>query len=122
MSLHPICKIEIHLRPESLLSIRKYASYNRQPLSRRVVGQYIELETLPYLNFRFHSNSSDMFAELRLIETGDCTQNVCAPTYRPTNASWIGNIMRRVPRQLLKSGVAVEKLDLSENRPKKNDQ
>src|SRR6202795_1712565 len=57
VSLHPICKIEFHLRPESFLSIREYASYYRQPLLRRVVGQYIELETLPYLNFRLHLNS-----------------------------------------------------------------
>jgi len=27
VSLHPICKIEVHLRPESFLSIREYASY-----------------------------------------------------------------------------------------------
>ena len=87
MSLHPICKIEIDLRPESLLSIRQYASYNRQPLLRRLVGQYIEVETLPYLNFRLHSNSSDILVELRLIETGDCIQNACAPTYRPTTTS-----------------------------------
>ena len=52
--LHLICKIEFHLWPESLLSIREYASYYRLPLWRRVVGQYIELETLPYLNFRLH--------------------------------------------------------------------
>src|SRR5262249_11851747 len=57
VSLHPICKIEFHLRPESFLSIRKYASYYRLPLLRRVVGQYIELETLPYFNFRLHLNS-----------------------------------------------------------------
>src|SRR4030095_15273764 len=57
VSLHPICKIEVHLRPECLLSIREYASYYRLPLWRRVVGQYIELETLPYLNFRLHLNS-----------------------------------------------------------------
>src|SRR5215471_573367 len=57
VSLHPICKIEAHLRPESFLAIREYASYYRLPLWRRVVGQYIELETLPYLNFRLHLNS-----------------------------------------------------------------
>src|SRR5690349_24869515 len=57
VSLHPICKIEFHLRPESLLSIREHASYYRQPLWRTVVGQCIELETLPYLNFRLHLNS-----------------------------------------------------------------
>src|SRR4029450_1660772 len=57
VSLHPICKVEFHLRPESFLSIREYASYYRLPLWRRVVGQYIELETLPYLNFRLHLNS-----------------------------------------------------------------
>src|SRR5439155_11720290 len=38
LSLHPICKIEFHLRPESFLSIREHASYYRQPLLRRVVG------------------------------------------------------------------------------------
>src|SRR5215470_17006041 len=54
VSLHPVCKIELHLWPESFLSIREYASYYRQPLLRRVGGQYIELETLPYLNFRLH--------------------------------------------------------------------
>src|SRR5436309_457913 len=57
VSLHPIRKIEVHLRPESFLSIRKYASYYRLPLLRRVVGQYVELETLSYLNFRLHLNS-----------------------------------------------------------------
>src|SRR5207253_4453123 len=57
VSLHPICKIEFHLRPESFLSIGEYASYYRQPLLRSVVGQHIELETLPYLNFRLHLNS-----------------------------------------------------------------
>src|SRR5207244_12436023 len=55
-SLHPISKIVVHLRPESFLSIRKYASYYRLPLRRRVVGQYLERETLPYLNFRLHWN------------------------------------------------------------------
>ena len=54
---HPICKIEVHLWPESFLSIRKYASYDGLPLLRRVVGQYLELETLPYLDFRLHLNS-----------------------------------------------------------------
>jgi len=54
VSLHPICKIEFHLRPESFLSIREYASYYRLPLWRRVVRQCIELETLSYLNFRLH--------------------------------------------------------------------
>ena len=49
--------MEFHLRPESFLSIREYASYYRLPLLRSVVGQYIELETLPYLNFRLHLNS-----------------------------------------------------------------
>src|SRR6185503_2131674 len=57
VSLHPICKIEVHLRPESFFSIREYASYYRLPLWRIVVGQYLELETLPYLNFRLHLNS-----------------------------------------------------------------
>src|SRR5215469_15842924 len=57
VSLHPICKIEFNLRPESFFSIREYASYYGQPLMRRVVGQYIELETLPHLNFRLHLNS-----------------------------------------------------------------
>src|ERR1700747_144258 len=57
VSLHPICKIEVHLRPECFLAIREYASYYRLPLWRTVVGQYIELETLPYLNFRLHLNS-----------------------------------------------------------------
>ena len=52
VSLHPICKIEVHLRAECFLAIREYASYYRLPLWRTVVGQYIELETLPYLNFR----------------------------------------------------------------------
>src|SRR5262252_2398163 len=47
VSLHPICKINVHLRPESFLSIREYASYYRLPLLRRVGGQYIVLETLP---------------------------------------------------------------------------
>src|SRR5215469_4866637 len=54
VSLHPICKIEVHLRPESFLSVGVHASYYRLPLWRSVVGQYIELETLPYLNFRLH--------------------------------------------------------------------
>src|SRR5262249_44358675 len=44
VSLHPICKIRFHLNPESFLSIREYASYDRLPLWHRVVGQYIELE------------------------------------------------------------------------------
>ena len=57
-SLHPICKIEVHLWPESFLSIRKYASYYGLPLLRRVVGQYVELETLPYPNFRLHHLNS----------------------------------------------------------------
>src|SRR5262249_26308829 len=57
VGLHPICKIEFRLRPESFLSIREYASYYRLPLWRRVVGQYLELETLPYLDFRLHLNS-----------------------------------------------------------------
>src|SRR5207248_10066367 len=57
VSLHPICKIEVHLGPESLLSIRKYASNYGLPLFGRVVGQYVELETLAYLNFRLHLNS-----------------------------------------------------------------
>src|SRR5215471_897234 len=46
VSLHPVCKIEFHLRAKSFLPVREYASYYRQPLLRRVVGQY-ELETLP---------------------------------------------------------------------------
>src|SRR6201993_3515211 len=57
VSLHPICKIEVPPGPESFLAIRGYASYYRLPLRRTVVGQYIELETLPYLNFRLHLNS-----------------------------------------------------------------
>src|SRR5215471_5789409 len=57
VSLHPICKIEVHLRPESFLSSREHASYYRLPLWRRLVRQYIELETLPYLDFRLHLNS-----------------------------------------------------------------
>src|SRR5262249_14753899 len=56
VSLHPICKIEVRFRPEFFLSIREYVSYYRLPLWRRVVGQYIELKTLPYLNFRLHLN------------------------------------------------------------------
>src|SRR5690348_14854092 len=47
VSLHPICKIEVHLRPECFLSIREYASYYRLPFWRTVVGQYFELKTLP---------------------------------------------------------------------------
>src|SRR5262245_66553206 len=62
VSLHPICKVESHLRPESFLSIREYASYHCQPLMRRVVGQCIELETLPYLNFGLHLNSCTFLA------------------------------------------------------------
>ena len=57
VSLHPICKIVVRLRPEPFLSIRKYASYYRLPLLQRVVGQCSELETLSYLNFRLHLNS-----------------------------------------------------------------
>jgi len=57
VSLDPICKKGVRLRPECFLSIREYASYYRLPLWRRVVGQYFELETLPYLNFRFHLTS-----------------------------------------------------------------
>jgi len=57
VSLHPICKVEVHFRPECFLAIREYASYYRLPLWRTVVGQYIELETLPYLNFRLQLNS-----------------------------------------------------------------
>jgi len=57
VSRHPICKIKAHLRPESFLAIREYASYYRLPLLRRVVGRQIEFETLPYLNFRLHLNS-----------------------------------------------------------------
>src|SRR5262249_45711846 len=73
VSLHPICKIELHLRPESFLSIREYASYYRQPLLRRVVGQYIELETLPYLNFRLHLNSLYVLSFGSLPHHGDST-------------------------------------------------
>ena len=54
VSLYPICKIEFHLRAISFLPIGEYASYYRLPLLRRVVGQYVELETLPYLDFRLH--------------------------------------------------------------------
>src|SRR5215469_5588861 len=54
VSLYPICKIEFHLRAVSFLPIGEYASYYRLPLLQRVVGQYIELETLPYLDFRLH--------------------------------------------------------------------
>src|SRR5215831_16008961 len=57
VSLHPICKIEFNLRSEPFLFIREHASYYRRPLFRRVVGQYMELETLPYLNFRLHLNT-----------------------------------------------------------------
>src|SRR5262249_26105027 len=39
VSLHPICKIEVHLRPESFLSIGVHARYYRLPLWRGVVGQ-----------------------------------------------------------------------------------
>jgi len=55
-SLNPICEIEVYLRPHTFLSIRKYASYYSLPLLRRGVGRYVELETLSYLDFRFHSN------------------------------------------------------------------
>ena len=54
VSLHPICKIQVHLRPECFLSIRQYASYYRLPFWRMVVVQYFELETLPFLNFLLH--------------------------------------------------------------------
>jgi hypothetical protein len=37
VSLHPICKIKVYLRPESFLSIRKHASYYRLSFWRRVV-------------------------------------------------------------------------------------
>src|SRR4029450_2153417 len=57
VSLHPICKIEFHLPPESFLSIREYASYYRLPLWRRFAGKHVELEPLPYLNFRLHLTS-----------------------------------------------------------------
>src|SRR5436309_13999258 len=57
VSLHPICKIVVHLRSEPFLAIRKYASYYRLPLLRSVVGEYVERETLPYFNFRLHLNS-----------------------------------------------------------------
>src|SRR5215475_10159916 len=57
VSLHPICKIEVHLGPESFLSIRKDASYDCLPLLRQVVGLYIEFETLAYLDFRLHLSS-----------------------------------------------------------------
>jgi len=57
VSLYPIRKIEFRLRTESFLSIREYASYYRQPLLRRIIGQCIELEPLPYFNFRLHLNS-----------------------------------------------------------------
>src|SRR5438874_12696638 len=57
VSLDPIRKIEVHLRPESFLSVRKYASYYGLPLLRRGVGPCVELKTLPYLNFRLHLNS-----------------------------------------------------------------
>src|SRR5215475_5292323 len=43
VSLHPICKIEVHLRPESFLYIRVHPSYYRLSLWSGVVGQYIEL-------------------------------------------------------------------------------
>src|SRR5437588_12319240 len=65
VSLHQICKIEVHLRPESFLSIRKYASYYGLPLLGRVVGQYVELETLPYLNYRLHLNSLLVLCRLK---------------------------------------------------------
>src|SRR5205085_12190322 len=57
VSLHPVCKIEVHLRPESFLSIRKYASDYGPPLLRWLVGQYLELDTLPYPNLRMHFTS-----------------------------------------------------------------
>src|SRR5262249_17407490 len=63
VSLYPICKIEFHLWPESFLSIREHTGYYRQPLLWcRVVGQYIQLETLPYLNFRLHLNSLNVLS------------------------------------------------------------
>src|SRR5438132_1372916 len=75
-SLHPISKIVVHLRPESFLSIRKYASYYRLPLRRRVVGQYLERETLPYLNFRLHWNPLDFY--LSAVEQFSCRKQAIA--------------------------------------------
>src|SRR5436309_1053250 len=74
VSLHPICKIEVHLRPESFLAVRKYASYYRLPLVRRVVGRYVELETLPYLNFRLHLNSLICSSS---VEQYSCRNQAC---------------------------------------------
>src|SRR5215831_6571115 len=74
VSLHPICKIEVHLRPESFLSIRLHASYYRLPLWRSVVVQYIEPEPLPYLNFRLHLNS--LYVLSFLLAARFCTK-VC---------------------------------------------
>src|SRR3954454_20796386 len=51
-------KKEVHFRPESFLSIGEYAGYDRLPLWRRAVRQYVEREMLPYLDFRLHLNSS----------------------------------------------------------------
>src|SRR4029077_19790771 len=50
VSLHPICKIEVHLWPECFLAIREYASYYRLPLWRTVVRFETELNSFP--NFR----------------------------------------------------------------------
>jgi hypothetical protein len=57
VSLYPVRKIEFHLGPESFLFVREYTRYYCVPFLGRVVGQFIELEMLPYLNFRFHTNS-----------------------------------------------------------------
>src|SRR6185295_1920548 len=69
VSLHPIRKKEFHFRPESFLSIGEYAGYYRLPLRRRVVGQYVERETLPYLDFRLHLNSSHVLSFQSLRQT-----------------------------------------------------
>ncbi len=44
VSLHPICKIEVHLRPECFLAIREYASYYRLPAAQK--GDMAALEGL----------------------------------------------------------------------------
>src|ERR1044071_6083417 len=77
VSLHPIGKKEFHFRPESFLSIGEYASYYRLPLWRRVVRRYVELETLPYLDFRLHLNSSHV-----LSFDHSCRPTVCSSAWQ----------------------------------------
>ena len=50
-------EICVPVRPECFLSIREEASHYCLSLWRTVVGHYIELETLPYLDFKLHLNS-----------------------------------------------------------------